>query len=272
MIVLGDEMKIYLDLIFFLNFSFDFLLLLSVSVMLKRNTKIKRLILGSLVGSISIFVLFIDMGNFGLFCFKIFISLLMIVATFNYNNLKAFITNLAYLYFTSIVLGGFLYFLNLEFSYKNEGMIFYNNGLSINALILIVLSPLALYFYVKQNKVINHRLKHIYTIDMYYKNCVYKYRGYLDTGNKLYDQYKKRPIVLLYDKKIDTKIKDGEYIMVPYKTLNNTSLLRCIKIDKLVLDNKKIISNVLIGLSNEKFYIDEVDMILHNDLIKGEEQ
>ena len=45
--VFGDEMKIYVDYVLFLNFMFDFLLLVSISLILKRQVKINRLILGA---------------------------------------------------------------------------------------------------------------------------------------------------------------------------------------------------------------------------------
>ena len=43
----GDKMKIYLDLIMILNFFIDFILLLSVSLILKRNIKLTKLMLGA---------------------------------------------------------------------------------------------------------------------------------------------------------------------------------------------------------------------------------
>ena len=56
-------MKVYLDLVMFINFFLDFLLLLGVSIILKRNASIKRVILGSFFGGISILILFIPMNN-----------------------------------------------------------------------------------------------------------------------------------------------------------------------------------------------------------------
>lgn len=64
-------MKIYLDLVLFLNFAFDFLLLSSVSIVLKRNIKINNIIIGAFIGSLSILLLFIKISNFTLFILKI---------------------------------------------------------------------------------------------------------------------------------------------------------------------------------------------------------
>ena len=67
----GDTMKVYIDVIFLLNIFFDFLLLLSVSLILRRHTKIYRLILGGLVGGISIIFLFFNISVSLLFFLKI---------------------------------------------------------------------------------------------------------------------------------------------------------------------------------------------------------
>ena len=41
-------MKVYIDLVLLLNFGFDFILLFATSYLLKRNTKLIKILLGSL--------------------------------------------------------------------------------------------------------------------------------------------------------------------------------------------------------------------------------
>ena len=43
-------MKVYIDLIILLNFIYDFLILTSTSVLLKRNTPLIKIIIGSFIG------------------------------------------------------------------------------------------------------------------------------------------------------------------------------------------------------------------------------
>ncbi len=135
-------MKVYVDLIFFLNFYLDFLLLMTTSVTLKRNTSIKRLLYGTFIGSSSIFFLFYNVNSILLFCFKLLIAILMMISTFQYKNLKYTLNKLGYFYMISVVLGGFLYYLNLEFSYTHVGLIFIHKGISINILFFIIISPI----------------------------------------------------------------------------------------------------------------------------------
>lgn len=254
-------MKIYLDLIFLLSFGFDFILLLSVSIILKRNIKLKKIMFGSLIGGISIFALFIKLSNIELFILKAFISLIMILITFNFKNIKYTLKNLEYLYMNSIILGGFLYFLNIEFSYKNDGLIFYHNGLSINFIFLIIFSPIILYIYIKQIKEIKNNYNLYYKVNIYYNNSVYKVTGFLDTGNKLVDPLTNKEVIILNENIIK---KLNKYRIISYKTLDNEGLIKIIKAN-IEIDNK-LYKNVLIGLT--KIQMEGIDCILNQSVVE----
>ena len=258
-------MKIYLDLVFFINFGFDLLLLLTLKIVLKKNTSFIRILLASLIGALSIFFLFIPLNSFTLFLFKIVISLLMVRVCFKYNGIKTYFIDLLYLYFISIILGGFMYYLNLEFSYKNTGLVFFHNGFSINFILLIILSPIILHIYIKQNNHIKKKLITNYNVTFTYNRKKYNYNAYLDTGNKLYDPYKHRPIILLYDPNFKLT-KSTKTIYVPYQTLEHTGIIKCFTIKSILIDNTTEINNVLIGISNDPFKLEDANMILHPDL------
>ena len=63
----GGFMIIYIDGLLFLNFYLDFLLLLTVVVILKKNVKIFRIVLGAFIGSLTILVLFFKKWNYSLY-------------------------------------------------------------------------------------------------------------------------------------------------------------------------------------------------------------
>lgn len=259
-------MKIYLDLVLLLNFTFDFLLLMSVSLLLRRNVKIVRILLGALLGSLSIFFLFIKITSLQLFLLKLIISILMVIIAFNYCDLKYTLRNLLYLYMASIVLGGFLYFLNIEFSYKNNGLVFYHNGLSINFVFLIIFSPIILYIYIRQGIKLKNNYSNYYQVDICLNGKIIKCNGYLDTGNNLVDPIKKRPIILVNKNKI--KINKN-YILVPYQSSSNHSVLKCIKVDYINIKKLGIKKNVLVGIMEDKINIDGIDCLLNNKLLEG---
>ena len=102
-------MTIYVDGLLFLNFFFDFLLLMTTSIILKRNVSVFRIILGAFIGSLSILILFFKIGSFELFLIKFYLGFLMCIVSFGYKNIKNFLTNFFPFYLVSIILGGFLY-------------------------------------------------------------------------------------------------------------------------------------------------------------------
>lgn len=262
-------MKIYVDVVLFLNFSFDFLLLLSVSLILRRNVKIFNIMLGSFIGSLSVLLLFFTINSFQLFLLKILISVLMILVTFKYKNIKYFFQNFLFLYMSSIVLGGFLYFLNLQFSYKNEGLIFFHNGLSINFIFLILFSPIFIFIYVNQLKKLKNNYSNYYEITLTHHKKEYKLTAYLDTGNILKDPYFKKPVIFINNEKLYRLFKKEKYFIVPYHTIDNSETIKCYKIDKLYIKNIGYKNQVLVAFTNKKININGVECVLNRLLMEG---
>lgn len=243
-------MNIYIDLIFILNIYLDFMILLVTNYILKRNISLKRVFLGSLVGGLSIFILFIDLNNLLLFIFKFIFSILMVISTFSYKDFKYFINNLIYLYLTSVILGGGLYLFDLD--------------IGLNIILLVILSIIILVLYKMSFFKVKYNYNNYSKVEIIYKNKSFNYIGFIDTGNKLVDQYKKRPVSLIYSDSFKYDYRD--LVLVPYETASGNGILKCLKIDKLIIDDREY-DNSLIGFMDKKIKIDGVDIILNNKYI-----
>lgn len=254
-------MKIYVDVIFFLNFFFDLLLLLTVKIILKREIRFPRAIVGAVVGALSTFLLFFSISNFTLFLFKVVVSIFMILATF---GRRGFFKNIGYLYFTSILLGGFLTFINNQFSYKQEGIIFFFDGASVPLLVLLILSPIIFYFYYRQSRYFQKKLSNIHTVSLILDGKRYTYRAFFDTGNTLVEPYKGRPIHLLFDPKLSEKV--DKFLPVEYQTINSSGFVRGVIFDQMIVDEKYVIDAPFIGFLNQKFFLDDASLILNNQI------
>ena len=262
-------MKIYVDLVIILNFLVDLLLLFGVAIILRRQTTLKRLLLGAFVGSITILSMFIELNSIILFFIKIVISIVMSLIVFGYRDIKYTLNNLFYLYTSSIILGGGMYLLNLECSYKHEGLIFYYDRLSINFIVLLIMSPVIIYVYIKQGLNLKNNYSNYYNIDIYLDNGdVVSVTSFLDTGNKLEDPYKKRPIILLNKGIINIDYELVRFLLVPYDSLNNHGLLKCIIPKSIYIQGVGFRNNFLVGISNEEIMIDGVDCILSPKLLE----
>ena len=238
-------MKIYIELIFIINFLIDFMILYGTKRLLKINKSNIRLLFGSLVGSLTIFILLININSITLIILKLFLSVIIILISFGKNNI---LTNTFYFYLISIIIGGILYLFDLT------------SNLYFNYLLLILFSPVIIYILIKElNK---HRLNinDKYIVEITLGKKIYKLEGFIDTGNRLISPIKKEPVIL-----VNIELNYNNVIYIPYKALNTEGIIPCIKADKVKINNK-IINNYLIGLAHDKFVIDGMNCILPNKL------
>lgn len=250
-------MTVYIDGVLFLNLAFDFLLLLTTNVVLKRRTKIFNILLGAFIGSFSTLVLFFDITSVQLFIIKIYLSVLMVLFTFYYKDFKYFMVNLGTFYLVSILLGGFLYLLNIEFSYKHDGLVFYYEGLSINVIFLFIIAPIVLYIYIRQCKYLSQKIKNYYGVILKIGGKEWKLNGYLDTGNTL--SYKGKPVIL-------TNLPNTfrrKVVLVPYVVINGGGVIECISA-KVVVDQLGEY-DVWLGFS-ENIKISGIDILLNGKM------
>ncbi len=195
----------------------------------------------------------------------------MVLTSFGFKNIKYTLNNLIYLYLLSIILGGFLYYINDELSYKNEGLIFFHNGFSINIILVLVLSPIIIYIYVKKSRKLKEEYSKHYEVEItFLNNKTSHLTGFLDTGNDLYDPYQKRPILVINKSILNNY--NPKCILVPCYTVNNESMMRCFRIKKIVVNGKKIDKEVLIGISDNNFNLEGAQLLLHKNILKGEEK
>ena len=248
-------MTIYIDLLFLLNFIYDFLLLITVSITLKRNTSIKRILIGSLFGAFSTFMIFIPINKYILLILKVFSSLIIVIITYKFKDIKYFFNNLIYLYMCSVILAGFLYFLKIEFN-------------NLAYIISLSIAPLILYLYIKEQKelkrIVNFYKKVIITLK---NNKILELNGFIDSGNKLKDPITNKYIILINKKIIKGIYNIRSPIYVPIKTVNKNSLLECIGVKNIIIDNK-IYTNYLLGLSDTFNGFDGVDCLLNYNLLE----
>lgn len=241
-------MKVYLDLIILINFVYDFLILTSTSVLLKRNIPLKKIILGSLIGLFSICTLFLNLNNIVLLFFKFILSLIMVIFTFGNKNICE---NTFYFYLITIIIGGSQYMLT-------------GNAYQVNIIMMIIISPIILGIYLYAMKKYKTDLKKIYDCIIIDKDNTYNLKGFMDTGNTLIDPITKLPVIMI-NKRIS--FKSNKIFYVPYKVINGESILKCIKVDKVFINSKEV--EVLLGLIDESVLNNHIDIIL-NENIRGE--
>ena len=231
-------MNIYYEEVFILNFLLDFMILYGTKRILKRNNKIIRVVIGSIIGSFTTFLLFIDISNLLLLFFKIIFSFILIIIVFGFRNI---FKNIMYFYLLSIIIGGSAYLFNIN----NKFFLVLSSFIVIGILIKEFLSYKEIY----SNK---------YLVTIVIDKKKYKLEGFIDTGNRLIDPISKKSVVL-----VNLNIDSKRFIYVPYKALNCDGIIKCIKPDKIIVGDREI--DCLVGISKDKFNLEE-NCILPNKL------
>ncbi|MHC0037251.1 sigma-E processing peptidase SpoIIGA [Pseudoneobacillus sp. C159] len=200
-------MTVYLDVIWFLNFLFDSLLLSLVAIMLKRSVRWWRIALGGLVGSTIIllnFTILASSANHPIT--KICFSFAMVLITFGYKRFRFFIKAVFFLYLATFLSGGTLigvhYFIKFDSRLTDEVLIDSVKGFGdpISWLFVILGFPIVWYFSrkgVESLEITKIQYDQLVTVDLLIHDLACSFKGLIDSGNQLYDPITKSPVMIV---------------------------------------------------------------------------
>lgn len=235
-------MKVYLDLIIILNFFYDTLIVLAVSVLLRYRVNLKRVFLSSLIGELSLITLFIRLDNIFLLLLKLILSLIMVFLSFGKNN---YFNNLFYFYIITIILGGSSYLIN-------------GSNMYTNLVLMIILSPIIITLYIINARRIKKELTIVHDVIIVDSDNTIKLRGIMDTGNNVVCPITRLPVVFVSDK---LKLDSDKLFVVPYRTIDNDGVLNCKMPDEFIMDGK--IVKCLVATSSS---INTSEILLNNEM------
>lgn len=250
---------VYIDLLIIQDLIYNYVILLGVSILLTRSTNIKKIFLSSVIGTIPLIFLFLNISQLLIFVISFIFSIIMSLIAYSYRDILYTAKNIFYIYMTSIFIAGAIYLINVNFLPE------INNYL-LNVIVLIIMAPIITYIYIKSINKFKNNYSNYYKVDIYLKEKEkITVTAFLDTGNKLIDPYKGRPIILIKKSLLNTEKQ--KIILVPYNTVNNSDLLKCIVPQKIFIHTIGYRTNFLIGLMDE-VNIEGVDCILNQRLLE----
>jgi len=250
---------IYIDLLVIEDLILNYIILLGTGTLLNRITKLKKIFLSSVIGTIPLVFLFTSVNKIIISIISTIFSFIMSLISFGYKNIIYTMINTLYMYFLSVFLAGTIYLINSNYLPQINSYI-------LNVIVLITISPLITYIYIKSINKIKTNYSNYYQIDIYLKDKPkITINSYLDTGNKLRDPYTGKPIILVSKKTINYTPKKN--ILVPYNTIDNHSLLRCFSPEKIYIHKVGERKRVLIGIIDE-VGIEGAECILNQKLLE----
>ena len=299
-------MYIYLDVVWLLNFLFDGLLLLLTAIILKRKVKKIRLIVGALIGSSIVLLMFTPMAAFASHpIVKLIYSIIIVTSTFGYKRFRFFLQGLLTFYFTTFMIGGGMigvhYFFQYELAITNNVMATNTTGFGSPISWGFVLIGFPLVWYFSKSRIDDIEVKKIHyeeivqvRIDI--EEYSIELQGLIDSGNQLYDPITKTPVMIVdidklqsflppsiveKSKSIDTLTSEtndpphkweSRIRIIPYRGVGqNHEFLVAIKPDLITINHHNEIIKVkkaLVGLNHTGLSSDgDYDCIIHPKML-----
>lgn len=190
-----------------LNFGLDTILLMLCAVVLKRNYKWWRLLLGGFIGSLIVLLMFTPFSHLMVHpAIKILFSFFMVLMTFGYKRLRFFFENLLTFYFATFVVGGGL--MGVHFLFQDQFLVLNQMvdtkspqfGDPISWIFVLIGFPLLSYF--SKARVDDLRMKNItfdqlVDVEVVLNEQTLSMKGLIDSGNQLVDPLTKTPVMIV---------------------------------------------------------------------------
>ena len=281
------EIKIYIDVLLFVNMIFNYLLLWLTGLLLEQKVSAKRLLFAAFSGALyAVFAFFLpDSSLYGL-AGKLLAGALMAAFAYRPRTMSLCIKYICVFYASVFILSGVAFaFFYFSDSAASLGAIYRNGTLYINLPIyLLLLLCLFCFVLLKISFAVGGRIsatrKRITRIKVMYKNKTATLRAYYDSGNLLRDEISGKSVLIaqwdgiksLFDNHSTLKEalkQEKDLIHIAYRTLQGSDVLPAFLPDEMYMITKtkiKKLEPVYIGLVEETLdYYNTWDAILpHN--------
>lgn len=264
-------MTIYIDLIFLENIFMNFIIIYATSIILKKDLKILRISIGSVIGAAYACIYYLsNLEIYSNIILKIILSLVIVYISFNSKTVKSFLKELLIFYLTSFTFGGvtfaLLYFIS-------PGDILFQNGVlvGIYPLKMILIGGLIGFIIIIssfksiKNKIAKKDMACILIVKFGDKKI--KVKAIIDTGNFLKEPLTGKPVVIVEKSILENAISGDilnnlENIISGKKHIDYEHISKIKLIPFTALGTE---SGLLLGIKPDEFYINYQEKIIENN-------
>ena len=241
-------MTVYIDLIFLENIFMNSIIIFGTGIILKKETKILRILAGSILGAVYACLYYItNLEIYSNIILKLLLSFAMVYISFNSKSIKNFLKKLLIFYLTSFTFGGvtfaLLYFIS-------PGDILFQNGtlVGIYPLKMILIGGLIgfiiifLSFKKIKNKIARRDMT--CTIDIQIEGKKENIKAIIDTGNFLKEPITGKRVIIVEKESVKNII--SENILNNLEEIINGSM----QVEEKYLSKIKLIPFSALGVEN----------------------
>lgn len=200
-ILLGDQMTVYVDVIFLENIIINYIILYVTGIISKTNIKQLKILLGSIIGATYAIIYYIlNLKIYSSFIIKIVLSIIIIYVSFNPKKFKILFKQVILFYLISFVFAGatigIIYMVNFQNITIQNGVLVGNYTIRT-----ILIGIIIAYFLVMiGEKIIKTKFSKkdmICDIEVSFENKKIKTKALIDTGNMLKEPITNTSVIVL---------------------------------------------------------------------------
>lgn len=261
---------IYVDVLIVTNIFINYCILLCVKKFLNCSTGYKRLILGSLFGSLFSLAAFLpDLGTLSLF-FKIASGGLIVFVTFGRCKINMYIRRFFTFIFVSFGFCGIMILIYMTL--KPSKMVISNDIVyfDISPLFLLV-TTVVCYLIIRLIQKVTGKENAkdlVCNIDAYANGDSFKFVGKVDTCCNLTEPFSGLPVIVaekqLFNNKI--KIEQNNMRVIPFESLGGKGIIMGFKPDKVLIDKKPLHKDIYIGICEDVFK-GEIKAVINSEIV-----
>jgi stage II sporulation protein GA (sporulation sigma-E factor processing peptidase) len=250
---------LYIDVLFAINFSMDFISLFLTNLILRKKVYKARMLISSLLGALyGALELLISTDIITGLIYNIIISALMCLIAFKYDSLVRFLASLTLFWGASASLGGII---SVLYNFINKIFYEFISEYSYNQVYsgvrFFIVASLSILCALIINKLILKKREYMEVkIEIKYKDNKFNLIGLCDTGNLLKEPISGRNVILISKNSLLGNMIENEKEFkkryIPYKTVNSQGIIKGIIPDSIKLNNKEVTA-IIAPVENDMF-------------------
>lgn len=252
-------MTLYVDVLFAINFSMDFLSLYLTGRLLRKKIYKIRIIIAALIGGLyGILEFFLTLSPLISSFISVLISLLMCLFAFKSSKIIGFISSIIVFWGVSASLGGIM---SLIFNFMNKLFYQYINQYSYDEVYsgarFFIIASLSVLIAMLVNKIILNKkeVKEV-EVEIIFRGRNYKIKGFCDSGNLVKEPISGRSVILVSCLSELGKVIENEKEIskryVPYSVVNGEGILKGIIPEKIIINNNEV-NAIVAPINNTNF-------------------
>lgn len=240
--------NLYADVIFFNNFTMDFLLLTLLQRMMRLEKRKAGLLSASTLGAgyaLAVTIYPIENSFLQAVITYVLISAVMVWAAFRIKDRRSLLKGVAGLYLTSVMAAGIFNLLQVQggISWYAE-QIFFRKGFREIPFFVYLLAAAGVFFLIcflwETVKTAEADQSHLYSVVVYYRGRSESMTAFMDTGNRLTEPYSLKPVSVVSADCCKELFKTVTSVLyIPYNSVGKKDgVLPAVKADRMEIEKE----------------------------------